>query len=313
VRLLTITNAMVPTVDMAAEYSVDLHKTNLHSIPRSKMWLRQRFPKDQAAVAEQVALFVKPNTFIDVGLTRGLRLQDIEGLWAGDRYEAGQVIVKRGDQVDAKARAALDALAEKTAASQLQQVIAEGEEQTALARRRTGLLIAGFVLGLVLTIFAVWKLARRHPSTLLPARANAAGGSEEAWRQRALSAEQRADQANTVIRQGLVSHLGNWMSNTLVQKLLLQRAQLLDTQKQAASEVNELGERLDTLHTRMQDRLTAYELQIADLEKKLEAKDEVNRELIRSEIASIKRQMEDVRARGEMEFADNDDWRPGVK
>jgi predicted nuclease with TOPRIM domain len=125
-----------------------------------------------------------------------------------------------------------------------------------------------------------------------------------------LTAEKRAEKANAVIRAGLVSHLARWMSDSVIQRLILQRTQLLDTQQKATSEMDALGERLETVHNRMQSRLAAYERQIADLEKKLDAKDEENRELIRMEIASIKRQMEAERARGEEEFSE--DWRPGI-
>jgi hypothetical protein len=49
----------------------------------------------------------------------------------------------------------------------------------------------------------------------------------------------------------------------------------------------------------MQGRLTAYERRISELEKELDTKDEINRELIQAEIQSIRSQMDAERVRGE--------------
>ena len=162
--------------------------------------------------------------------------------------------------------------------------------------------VAGCVL--VLVIFVIMRARRKTPTTLLPARVDGAAtpgltaGAAD-WQQRALAAERRAEKAQTVIRQGLIAHLARWMSDTLVQKLLLQRAHLIETQQQAATEVDRLGQRLETIHSRMQGRLSVYEQRIVELEKELDTKDEINRELIQAEIQKIRRQMDAERVKGE--------------
>lgn len=127
-------------------------------------------------------------------------------------------------------------------------------------------------------------------------------GSDDDWRQRALAAEQRADKAQAVIREGLLGHLARWMSDALVQKLLLQRAHLIESQEKAVTEVDRLGQRLETIQFRMQDRLLAYEREISRLEKELDTKDIINRELIQAEIQAIKRQMDVERVKSESGF-----------
>ena len=54
----------------------------------------------------------------DAELTRQSRAKRTEVLWAADEYQPGQLIIKRGDLVDARTKAVLDQLRERTAGEQ---------------------------------------------------------------------------------------------------------------------------------------------------------------------------------------------------
>jgi hypothetical protein len=126
--------------------------------------------------------------------------------------------------------------------------------------------------------------------------------SEASWRQRALIAEQQAAKAQAVVRAGLMSQLAHWMSDKLTQKLVTQRAQLLDSHQKAAIEMAELEARLEKVQAPLQERLQAYERRIADLEKELTVKGEENRELIKAKIQIIRKQLEIEREKNRLEF-----------
>jgi uncharacterized protein (DUF342 family) len=99
-----------------------------------------------------------------------------------------------------------------------------------------------------------------------------------------------------------MSQLARWMSDTFTRRLITQRSQMIDAQQKATAEIEKFGERLETIHSRIQDRLIAYERRIAELEKELETKGEQNRELIKAEIAAMKQQLEIERAKSRVEF-----------
>ena len=54
----------------------------------------------------------------------------------------------------------------------------------------------------------------------------------------------------------------------------------------------ELVQRLDRLHTPLEDRLRAYEKRIAELEAELAAKGQQNAELIKAKIETTRKKME---------------------
>ena len=119
----------------------------------------------------------------------------------------------------------------------------------------------------------------------------------EVLRQRALAAEQRADRAQTVIRDGLLPQLRQWLKQKLVRKLIADRAQLLETQQAAAHKVMAVEERLSRIEQQIQRQSDTYQARIEALTRELfSAKDE-NRELIRVRIAQVKAEMEAARAR----------------
>jgi len=299
VRVVSFGDTETLTAQMVARHGINHPKTEFVSFQRAKSDLLDAFPPEQHAVAKYLSSFLRPNCEVEADLTIALRAKRTEGLGATATYTAGQVIARRGQVIDEKVMAALTVLKGKIASSD--RTLAATPPP---ATRNYLWLISAAVGGVLLAIFSVVILRRSKPATLLPARVD--GGMDIAktpgrpdWQQRAISAERRAENAQTVIREGLIAHLARWMSDTLVQKLRLQRAHLIETQQQAATEVDKLGQRLDTIHSRMQGRLSVYEQRIVELEKELDTKDELNRELIQAEIDKIRRQMDVERVKGE--------------
>jgi len=150
-------------------------------------------------------------------------------------------------------------------------------------------------------LLAGWRGSRRIAS-------NGAAGSElpvpadDVWRQRALVAELRAEQAQAAIGASLAPHLAQALKEALVQELAVQRRELLQAQQIAATEIAQLTHHLDELRVPIQERLRSYETRIQELEKELAAKSEENRELLKLKIDMLRRQLEVENPRNRMEF-----------
>jgi len=119
----------------------------------------------------------------------------------------------------------------------------------------------------------------------------------EALRQQALAAEQRAERALAVIRAGLIPQLSLWLKQTIVRKLIRDRAQLLQTQQVATLKAMAVEQRLTRIEQQIQQQNRVYEQRIAELTRELLVAREENRELIRARIAQVKAEMEAARAR----------------
>jgi hypothetical protein len=119
------------------------------------------------------------------------------------------------------------------------------------------------------------------------------GGGEDTWRNRALLAEGKAERAHEAIRTGVLG----WMREKLFFTLSHQRAELLSVQQKAEAEMRELEQRLEQLHTPLQERIGAYEKRIEELERDLAAKGEENRKLIGARISVARQQLKVERER----------------
>ena len=117
------------------------------------------------------------------------------------------------------------------------------------------------------------------------------------WQRRAEDAERRAEQAATVLRKGLLPQLSRWLKGRAVQKLVTDRAQLIEAQRTAAMKMQAVDERLTKVEQHIQQRTREYEGRIEDLQRELAAAKEENRELIRAKIAQVRAEMERERAR----------------
>jgi hypothetical protein len=119
----------------------------------------------------------------------------------------------------------------------------------------------------------------------------------EVLRQRALAAEQRAERANAVVRDGLIPQLGQWLKQKLVRKLIDDRASLLETQQAAAHKALAVEVRLARIEQQIQRQNASYQARIEELTRELIVAKEENRELIRARIAQVKAEMEAARAK----------------
>ncbi len=109
----------------------------------------------------------------------------------------------------------------------------------------------------------------------------------------------RAEPLPDEVRAGVIAQLTRWLKQKMVQRLVTDRAQLLDTQETAARKIMAVDERLSKIEQQIQLRNHEYEQRIDELEKELLTAQEENRELIRAKIALIKAEMEKERLKAE--------------
>ena len=138
-----------------------------------------------------------------------------------------------------------------------------------------------------------------------PAAADTSKAEAAAWRQRALEAERRAEEAQAVTRANLAPHLAQVLKETVVQELAVQRRELLKAQEEATMEIAAMIHRLDSVQAPLTERLHSYEARIQELEKELAVLNEENRELLRLKIEMIRRQLEVERVHNRLEFDSN--------
>jgi hypothetical protein len=119
----------------------------------------------------------------------------------------------------------------------------------------------------------------------------------EALRQRALAAEQQAERANALIRNGLIPDLRNWLKQKLARKLISDRAGMIETQQAATRQAAAVEQRLARVEQQVQQQNRAYVQRIEDLTRELLVAKEENRELIRTRIAQVKAEMAAARDR----------------
>lgn len=315
-----------PTMDEATNSGRVVKGNQVRTLPTVRnQLLTNSVTEAQQASAKFISRFLTTNSAPDMELTRLLRARQVEGLAATDSYEAAQVIVRAGQVIDRKTLAALTMLREKTAIGRLQnklstqeeiarqqaaeiqkvtdsqQVAALQQETAATQNKRLLLWIAigfGVVVGMLILIL---RRIRSHKTTsLLPALTNP-GDSDSNWRERAITAEATAEQARHAMKGGFLY----WMGQRLIKGLTHQRAELLSSQQLAEAEMHGLEKRLEQLHTPLQERISAYEKRIGELEKDLAVKGEENRELIRAKIVLAKQQLTLERERGRGGFGTN--------
>ncbi len=127
----------------------------------------------------------------------------------------------------------------------------------------------------------------------------------QVWQQRALAAERKAQQANDVLRAGLMSCMREWLKQKLFRKLMADRAQLLESHHLATLKALAVDERLSKLEVQIQQQNHLYEQRIEKLTQELAVTKEESRALIRAQIVQIKSEMEGARARLIAEAARN--------
>lgn len=306
IRLLTVRSlGQAPTPRELDAAVVRMPVGRINSLWRARRLVETSFPSGKENLGRFVAGFVQPNALPDPALTEVLRAKRREGVTANETYPAAQTIVRKGQTIDRKALSALAAMREKSLIGTLQTKLEQ--EQTVAGQIKQQTLWIAAALGGVLLVLAIilWRL-RARPSTALVTlgQSPALGGfdgtalqsgeaRDEAWRERALLAEGKAERAHQAIRSGVLG----WMREKVFQTAFRQRAELLSVQQRAEAEMSELERRLEELHTPLQDRIRAYERRIEELERDLAAKGEENRELIGARISVTRQQLNVERER----------------
>jgi hypothetical protein len=290
----------VPTIQDLEQSTVP---TSRKVIPlwRARRLVETGFSREEEKTGKFVASFVRPNAYPDPGLTEVLRARRVEGLIANDVYDIAQVIVRKGEVIDRKVMNALSAMREKTLIGTLQNKLTQEQTIAGQIQKQTSWIGASLAGVCLILIFILFRLRVETSRGLVPvsfAQHNSRLPSETAvefeWRQRALVAEARVERAHEAIRSGALS----WMREKLFRTLFRHRNILISVQQKAEREMRELELRLDQIHAPLQERITAYEKRIEELEKDLAAKGEENRQLIGARISVAKQQLIRERKRG---------------
>jgi membrane-associated HD superfamily phosphohydrolase len=315
VRLIPVagTNSIISEQE-AGKTSHNFSRTNFASLGIVRRNFMNLFPREERDVARFLSNLLEPNSAVDEALTQQLRDQRMADVWVVRNFEPGQIVARRGQVIDQQIKTTIDHLKEKTVVGklqelqakqqatvgELQQLVSESKTKGAVAQQRLLWLVGALVVAVLLMAAATWQLARRKPpETLLPVPVNGGPGD---WQQRALVAEQRSETLQNAARAGLITHLQQWFSRMLTQRLISQRRLLLETHDNAAAEMAALEARLQKVQAPLQVRLAAYEHRIAELEKELAVRGEENRELLKAKIETMRKQLEAERGKNRMSF-----------
>ena len=226
-------------------------------------------------------------------------------------YEPAQVVIRKGQTIDRRALSALAVLREKSMIGALQSRLEHAENsfarEQAVAtqiRSQTKWIVTGLGVVCVALLVILLRLRTRPSAALVAVSTNAdwpgsihlstSGNMDDAWRRRALAAEDKAERAQAAIRSGVMG----WMRERVVRTLFRQRTELLDAHAKAEAEIRELEQRLERLQAPFQDRLAAYEQRIEELERELAVKGEENRQLIGARISVTRHYLDLERERG---------------
>jgi len=290
------------TPDDVAQFGQSV-KTNLLVLSAARSQLVKSFSTNEINVARFVARFLTNNALPDVELTQLLRARHIEGMAVLDQYQPAELVVTQGQIIDQQALATLAAMREKSLIGTLQTQLVQEKSAVTETRQNNRWLAGGLLAFAILGALTLWRVRARRTQIGLPATFGAHAGTpaQLAWEERALRAEAQAEQARLTLRSGFM----HWMRERIVQGLFHQRKELLSTQQRAEAEMQALEQRLEQLHAPLQERISAYEKRITELEHELAVKGEENRELIKAKIVLAKHQLAVERERGGSRFGVN--------
>jgi hypothetical protein len=124
------------TLDDAERHGQLIPQTGVTTISQLRGLFCEEFPQDQQPMARAWAAFLKPNCALDENLTQLARARQIARLAVIAHYDAGEIVVRHGQTIDTKIKAALDQLYGKTAPGQLGRQIAVERDQAQQAREQ---------------------------------------------------------------------------------------------------------------------------------------------------------------------------------
>lgn len=283
VRLVTVRVAKEPlTLQQAERRGKVIAQTNLIAVTQLRSQFRREFSRDEQDFARALSNFIHPNCDLDTNLTAEARELAVGQVTVAYHYDAGQVIVHRGQKVDSRIQATLQRLAETTAAAAPRPAeplpVAPAPVMKVVHRDWQWLWwTATGVLILAAGTF-IWSRKRRPQPDGQLVRLQPGAPA-------ALPAE-------------MAPQLVQILKTAVVQELAAQRQELMQAQHTAAAEVVRLMQRLNELQAPLQDRLAAYERRIQELETELTVRKEENRELLTMKIDLLRQQLEAERVVG---------------
>jgi hypothetical protein len=297
VRLVPLANWEDSLPEQPEKRGFTTAKSNVVTITRARDALLESYPPEERATAKFLGSLLKTNCLPDVAQTLAARDRRTEHIVAVTHYAPAQVIVRRGEIIDSKIKAALDQLRERTALGALQQQLRYEHLEAAQAYRRQLWLVGGMGAVLIGLFLVAWRQAGRRPGAV-PAvvRPRALPSGE------ATLALEPASASQAEIKRSLLPHIARVLKDAVVRRLLAQRTGLIDIQQRAAQDIAELEARLQQLHSPLQQRLEAYEQRINDLERELVQKGEENKELIKAKILMARKQLEAEKAKNRVEL-----------
>ncbi len=264
-------------------------ESELLTLSQAEKLFDEGFSPAEQPCARAVAGLLKPNCFPDAPLTELAANVAVCQLVATEHIAAGTTILRQGDRVDARGKAALDALNDILAANAARAAAAPVTVQANVKAAQKPSLsmppttkrsVAVWVVPALSTIcvgallLAGWQaLKLRKPAVMVPVVSNALAYPPEVM---------------TQITQGV--------RDAVMQELALQRRELLLAQQTAAEEVAQLIRRLDGLQLPIQQREEAYEARIRSLEQELAQRKEENQELLKLKLEIVRRQLQSERA-----------------
>jgi hypothetical protein len=172
---------------------------------------------------------------------------------------------------------------------------------------RAAWLIAGSLVVIIallaVLVFLFWRRTprpgRESNSELALVRVLGEAGhgplAVEQWKERALVAEAMSGKQGQLFRERIMPELAEFAKQSLVQGLFAQRKALIEAQQEAQRSLVELEARLAALQLPLRERIRAYEMRVAELEKEVATQGEGVRELTRATLSLVRRKLEDER------------------
>jgi hypothetical protein len=124
IRLVQVKSLDDPLTLDVARHGHGVPVTNVLTISQVRANFREGFSQDEQPLARALTGFLLPNCVPDADLTQQARALAVSQLVVADHYEAGQIIIRQGDTIDAQTKAALEAFNEKLIPGALNQQIA---------------------------------------------------------------------------------------------------------------------------------------------------------------------------------------------
>jgi len=306
IRLVSVTNLEQKLSVAVVETSPLVPAAGMVTLADAQAQFRRKFPAGQELLARALADLLKPNCYFDAPFTQLMRGTAVCQLTVADHFDAGDVIVHRGEKIDAKMLAALALRNEKLKANAavVTSVVANPPAPASASPPPPRVRIVVAPVAATPPAIVSVKAANRHTRLILMLAAISFGalivaGWQVYCRRRPDASASPTLQVQLPLpeasRLEISPQVAQVVQDAVLQELAAQRRNLLLAQAAATEEVTALVQRLDELQLPLQKRLHSYETRIQALEKELSERSEANRELVQMKIEVIRLRLESER------------------